>query len=66
MVYSNGTNWKVVVAAALEGQKASTGDVIGGDLSFTPPSGMLADVAPTVCALLGIAPAADMTGRSLV
>lgn len=56
----------VVVAASLEGQKASTGDVIGGDLSFTPPSGMLADVAPTVCALLGIAPAADMTGRSLV
>ncbi len=56
----------VIVASSLEGQKASTGDVIGGDLSFTPPSGMLADVAPTVCALLGIAPPPDMTGRSLV
>ncbi len=56
----------VIVAASLEGQRAATGDVVGGDLSFTPPSGMLADVAPTVCALLGIAPSPDMTGKSLV
>lgn len=56
----------VIIATSLEGQKASTGDVIGGDLSFTPPSGMLGDVAPTVCALLGIAPSPDMTGRPLI
>ena len=56
----------VVVAQSLEGQKAALGDVVGGDLSFTPPSGMLADVAPTVCQLLGIAPSPDMTGRSLI
>lgn len=56
----------VIVAASLEGQKASTGDVIGGDLSFTPPSGMLGDIAPTICTLLGIAPSPDMTGRSLI
>lgn len=56
----------VIVAASLEGQRAATGDVVGGDLSFTPPSGMLADIAPTVCALLGIAPSPDMTGKSLV
>lgn len=56
----------VIVAGAYEGQKASTGDVIGGDLSFTPPSGMLADIAPTVCQLLGIPPSPDMTGRSLI
>ena len=56
----------VIVAPPLEGQKASTGDVIGGDLSFTPPSGMLGDIAPTVCQLLGIQPPPDMTGRSLI
>lgn len=56
----------VIVAHSLEGQKASTGDVVGGDLSFTPPSGMLADVAPTICQLLGIEPSPDMTGRSLI
>lgn len=56
----------VIVAQELEGQKAATGDVVGGDLSFTPPSGMLADIAPTVCKLVGIAPSPDMTGRSLV
>lgn len=56
----------VIIAQELEGQKAASGDVIGGDLSFTPPSGMLADIAPTVCALLGIPPSPDMTGRSLI
>lgn len=56
----------VIIAPSLEGQKAATGDVVGGDLSYTPPSGMLADIAPTVCGLLGIPPASDMTGRGLV
>lgn len=56
----------IIVSKELEGVKAPSGDVIGGDLSMTPPIGMLADVAPTVCQLLGIAPAADMTGRSLI
>ncbi len=56
----------IIVAKDLEGMKAPSGDVVGGDLAFTPPVGMLADVAPTVCKLLGIAPAADMTGQPLV
>lgn len=56
----------VIVTRSLEGQKASTGDIVGGDLSFTPPSGMLADIAPTICELLGIEPSTDMTGRSLL
>ena len=56
----------VIIAKDLEGMKAANGDAIGGDLSFTPPVGMLADVAPTVCKLLGIAAAGDMTGQSLV
>jgi len=56
----------LIVCKDLEGVKAPSGDVVGGDLSMTPPIGMLADVAPTVCKLLDIPPAADMTGRSLI
>ncbi|MFA6429575.1 MAG: 2,3-bisphosphoglycerate-independent phosphoglycerate mutase [Patescibacteria group bacterium] len=56
----------IIVAKELEGHKAPSGDVIGGDLSLTPPIGMLADTAPTVCQLLDIPPAPDMTGRSLI
>lgn len=56
----------LIVAKDLEGMKAPSGDVIGGDLSFTPSVGMLADVAPTVCKLLGIKPSPEMTGQALV
>lgn len=56
----------LIVAKDLEGMKAPSGDVVGGDLSFTPPVGMLADVAPTVCKLLGIKQGSDMTGQALV
>lgn len=56
----------IVISRAHEGMKAPTGDVVGGDLSLTPPVGMLADVAPTICKLLDIPPAADMTGQPLV
>jgi 2,3-bisphosphoglycerate-independent phosphoglycerate mutase len=56
----------LIVAKDLEGMKAPGGDVVGGDLSFTPPVGMLADVAPTVCKLLGIPQGSDMTGQALV
>jgi 2,3-bisphosphoglycerate-independent phosphoglycerate mutase len=56
----------IIIAKELEGMKAPSGDVVGGDLSLTPPVGMLADIAPTVCALLDIQPAPEMTGRSLI
>ncbi|MDO8584001.1 MAG: 2,3-bisphosphoglycerate-independent phosphoglycerate mutase [bacterium] len=56
----------IVVAKELEGIKAPGGDVIGGDLSLVQPVGMLADVAPTVCKLLGIEPSPDMSGQALV
>jgi 2,3-bisphosphoglycerate-independent phosphoglycerate mutase len=56
----------IVVRKELEGIKAPTGDVVGGDLSLSQPVGMLADTAPTVCKLLEISPAADMTGSPLV
>lgn len=56
----------IVIGKQFEGLKAPTGDVIGGDLSLTPPVGMLADVAPTVLKILDIKPPEDMTGRSLI
>lgn len=56
----------IVVGKQFEGLKAPTGDVIGGDLSLTPPVGMLADVAPTVLKILDIKPPDDMTGRALI
>lgn len=56
----------LIVAKALEGLRAPSGDVIGGDLSLNPPVGMLADIAPTVLKLLGVEQPKDMTGQPLV
>ncbi len=56
----------VIISKAYEGIQAPSGDVIGGDLSLTTPIGMLADVAPTICKLLEIPPASDMTGQALI
>lgn len=56
----------IVISHELEGVKAPSGDVIGGDLSVTPPVGMLADVAPTVLKLLQIPIPPEMTGNPLV
>jgi len=56
----------IVVSKELEGIRAPSGDVIGGDLSLNAPVGMLADVAPTVLKLLELAPAQEMTGQALI
>lgn len=56
----------VIVHKDLEGLRAPTGDVLGGDLSLNPPVGMLADVAPTIIHMLGLKPPPDMTGQVLV
>jgi 2,3-bisphosphoglycerate-independent phosphoglycerate mutase len=56
----------LIIGKQLEGMKAPTGDVIGGDLSMTPPAGMLADVAPTILRLMGIEQPEDMIGRTLI
>lgn len=56
----------LIISKELEGLKAPGGDVMGGDLSLTQPVGMLADVAPTICKLLEIEPAKEMTGRALI
>ncbi|MFA6099362.1 MAG: 2,3-bisphosphoglycerate-independent phosphoglycerate mutase [Patescibacteria group bacterium] len=56
----------VIIGKAFEGLRAPTGDVIGGDLSMTPPVGMLADVAPTILKIMELQPTSDMIGRPLI
>jgi 2,3-bisphosphoglycerate-independent phosphoglycerate mutase len=55
-----------IIAADYEGKPGLSGDVPEGDLSLLPPVGMLADVAPTVLALLGVPQPPQMTGTSLL
>ncbi|MCR4278376.1 MAG: 2,3-bisphosphoglycerate-independent phosphoglycerate mutase [bacterium] len=56
----------LIIGKAFEGKKAPSGDVIAGDLSLTPPVGMLADVAPTVLKIMGLEKPEIMTGTPLV
>lgn len=56
----------IVVGAQFEGQSGAVVEGVGGDLSLTPPVGVLADVAPTLLKILNIPLPKDMTGRALV
>lgn len=57
----------VVVGSRWEGQTLSPGmDNIEGDLSILTPSGMLADIAPTILNILEIPQPVEMTGRPLI
>lgn len=64
--HSNNPVPLVIVHKDLEGLRAPTGDVIGGDLSLNQPVGMLADVAPTILHMMGLVPPPDMTGQVLI
>jgi 2,3-bisphosphoglycerate-independent phosphoglycerate mutase len=55
-----------IVGKQFEGKSSVAGDVPNGDLSLMPPVGMLADVAPTFLAILGIPKPDEMTGTALV
>ncbi len=55
-----------IVGKQFEGRASIAGDVPNGDLSLMPPVGMLADVAPTFLAILGIPKPDEMTGTSLL
>lgn len=55
-----------IVGKQFEGKPSISGDVPNGDLSLLPPVGMLADVAPTLLAILGIPKPDEMTGTSLL
>ena len=56
----------LVVSKDLEGVKAPGGDIETEDLSMVMPIGMLADTAPTVLKLLGVAQPPEMTGSPLI
>lgn len=56
----------VIVGKQFEGIPSLAGEVPDGDLSLMSPVGMLADVAPTILAVLGIEQPEEMTGAPLV
>lgn len=56
----------VIIGKKFEGQPSIAGEVPEGDLSLMSPVGMLADVAPTILAVLGIEQPAEMEGQALV
>ncbi|MFH0854657.1 MAG: 2,3-bisphosphoglycerate-independent phosphoglycerate mutase [bacterium] len=56
----------IIVANDFEGKNAGSDANVTTDLSLLVPSGILADVAPTVLKLMGIEKPSEMTGRSLI
>jgi 2,3-bisphosphoglycerate-independent phosphoglycerate mutase len=57
----------IVIGERWRGQSAPAGgEIIGGDLSLLTPVGMLADTAPTILKILGVAQPEDMTGSPLI
>jgi 2,3-bisphosphoglycerate-independent phosphoglycerate mutase len=56
----------LIVGHDFEGQAGPGGDPLDGDLSLLPPTGVLADVAPTVLKLMGIEQPSEMTGQPLI
>lgn len=55
----------IMVARELE-NKAVSGVPVTDDMALLTPSGVLADVAPTILAILGLPKHPDMTGQSLL
>lgn len=56
----------ILIANDLEGKSLGLPDGIAGDLSLVPPSGILADVAPTLLKLMGLDIPDEMTGSPLI
>ncbi|MBI4280698.1 2,3-bisphosphoglycerate-independent phosphoglycerate mutase [Candidatus Uhrbacteria bacterium] len=56
----------IVVGKSFAGQVAAAGEVPGGDLSLVAPTGMLADVAPTILKIMNIPQPSEMTGQPLL
>lgn len=56
----------LIIGAEYEGQPSIAGEVPEGDLSLMSPVGVLADVAPTILAVMGIEQPSEMTGQALV
>lgn len=56
----------IIIANDFEGKNMGLPESVGGDLSLVPPSGILADVAPTILKLMGLEKPDVMTGESLL
>jgi 2,3-bisphosphoglycerate-independent phosphoglycerate mutase len=56
----------IIMSRELESRLGLAGEVPEGDLSLLPPVGMLADVAPTILAVLQISQPPEMTGTPLL
>lgn len=56
----------LIIEKSLAGKVGPTGEVIEGDLSLLQTVGMLADVAPTVLALMKVPPPPEMSGVALL
>lgn len=56
----------IIVSKEYEGKNAGFSDIVEGDLSLTTPSGVLADVAPTILKIMGIKQPRDMEGSPLI
>lgn len=56
----------LIIGKQYEGQPSIAGEVPNGDLSLMPPIGMLADVAPTILAVMGIEQPPEMIGQPLI
>lgn len=56
----------IIIGKDFVGQAGPGGDPPEGDLSLLPPVGVLADVAPTVLKLMGVAEPPEMTGVALI
>lgn len=55
-----------IIGRQFEGVVSPAGEIPGGDLSLVRPVGMLADIAPTVLKLMGLAQSDQMTGEPLI
>jgi 2,3-bisphosphoglycerate-independent phosphoglycerate mutase len=56
----------IIIGNEWEGKNVGMPDTVGGDLSLVQPSGILADVAPTILKIMNLKKPEDMTGTSLI
>jgi 2,3-bisphosphoglycerate-independent phosphoglycerate mutase len=56
----------LIIGKVYEGQPSIAGEVPDGDLSLMPSVGMLADVAPTILAVMGVEQPVEMIGQPLI
>ncbi len=56
----------IIIGKQFEGMTGESQEMVAGDLSLSPPIGMLSDITPTVLRILAIPQPSEMTGRPLV